>query len=115
MVHFLYLSKENEPKERTAYHLACGFPALLQSAGSLKTRFAQTGQTPFSADSLLLGCVKWQKNTEKFKFRDPSCPIEYHSCCGNKNSSLRPETRGNSRSVFLLLKPRPLDTLKPKK
>jgi hypothetical protein len=31
------------------------FPALLESAGSLKTRFAQTVQTPISADSVLLG------------------------------------------------------------
>jgi len=37
------------------------FPALRKSAGSLKTRFAQTGQTPFTADFVLLGCVKWQK------------------------------------------------------
>jgi hypothetical protein len=64
IVHFLYLSKENEPKETTASHLAYGYPALLESAGSLKTRFAQTVQTSFSAYSLLLSCVKWQpKNT----------------------------------------------------
>ena len=37
------------------------YPALLESAGSLKTRFAQTVQTPYSADSVLLGCVKWHK------------------------------------------------------
>jgi len=63
------LSKENEPKEKTAYHLAFGCPALLEPAGSLKTRFAQTGQTPFSADSLLLGCVKWlfMKRLKRFK------------------------------------------------
>jgi hypothetical protein len=49
--------------------LACGFPALLEPAGSLKTRFAQTGQTPFSADSPLLGCVKWHymKRYKRFK------------------------------------------------
>ena len=34
-------------------------PALLETTGSLKTRCAQTGQTPFSVVSVVLGGVKW--------------------------------------------------------
>jgi hypothetical protein len=34
-------------------------PALLEMTGSLKTRYAQTGQTPVSVISLVLGYVKW--------------------------------------------------------
>jgi len=93
--------------------LAFGFPALHESAGSLKTRFAQTGQTPFSADSLLLGGVKWQKNTDDLMVRGPFCPAEHRNCLRNKNCRL--ETGGDSHSVFLPLKYRPLETLKPKK
>ncbi|KPK00279.1 MAG: hypothetical protein AMJ60_01890 [Desulfobacterales bacterium SG8_35] len=37
------------------------FPPLLETTGSLKTRYAQTGQTPVSVVSVVLGCVKWQK------------------------------------------------------
>ena len=64
------LSKENEPAAKrrkkgqpfTRSHKTGDFPALLESAGSLKTRVvyaplrgAQTVQTPISADSVLLG------------------------------------------------------------
>ena len=35
------------------------YPALLETTGSLKTRYAQTGQTPVSVVSVVLGCVKW--------------------------------------------------------
>jgi hypothetical protein len=39
---FIFVCPKNEPK-RAAYHLAFGCPALLETAGSLKTRYAQTG------------------------------------------------------------------------
>jgi hypothetical protein len=42
------------------------FPAFLEKTGSLKTRFAQTVQTPDSAFSAVLGYVKWS-NRNKFK------------------------------------------------
>jgi hypothetical protein len=38
---------------------AAVYLALLELTGSLKTRYAQTGQTPVSAYSVVLGCVKW--------------------------------------------------------
>jgi hypothetical protein len=38
-----------------------GFPALLDAAGRLQTRCAQTVQAPFSAASAVLGCVTMGK------------------------------------------------------
>ncbi len=36
------------------------FLALLEAAGSLKTRFAQTVQTPLSAPSVVLSQCQWE-------------------------------------------------------
>jgi len=57
------MPKANEPKERAPSHLSTcgGCPVLLEVAGSLKTRFAQTVQPPFSATSAVLGCVTMGK------------------------------------------------------
>jgi hypothetical protein len=45
--HFLCLPKENEPKERAPVTLGpAGTLRAVQFAGSLKTRYAQTVQTP---------------------------------------------------------------------
>jgi len=51
--------QRKRPKRKGTSHLSAngGFPVLLESAGSLKTRFAQTVQTPFSAVSAVLGCM----------------------------------------------------------
>jgi hypothetical protein len=60
--------KENEPaaKRRKKRHqsfapLSAWFPVLLKTAGSLKTRFAQTVQTPNSAVSAVLGCMTMEE------------------------------------------------------
>jgi hypothetical protein len=46
-VHFLCVPKENEPKERAPVTLGpAGTLRSIKSAGSLKTRCAQTVQTP---------------------------------------------------------------------
>jgi hypothetical protein len=39
---FFACPKKTNAKERTAYHLAFGFPALLKITGRCETRFAQT-------------------------------------------------------------------------
>jgi hypothetical protein len=50
--------KTNQKKGHQSFApLSAGFPVLLDPAGSLKTRFAQTVQTPFSAVSAVLGCM----------------------------------------------------------
>jgi hypothetical protein len=56
------LPKETNQRKgsRSLGQPSADYPALLDSVGSLKTRYVQTVQTPFSTDSLLLGCVKWQ-------------------------------------------------------
>jgi hypothetical protein len=63
-VHFLcwtlcpFGCKENEPKEKAPVSLGpSDYLVLLKSAGSLKTRFAQTVQTPISAAFAVLSCV----------------------------------------------------------
>jgi hypothetical protein len=52
------MPKENEPKERAPASLGpSGTLRALKSAGSLKTRFAQTVQTPFPSDFMVLSYV----------------------------------------------------------
>jgi hypothetical protein len=54
------LAQRNEPKKGPPVPLVpplAGYPALLNAAGSLQTRCAQTVQTPFSAASPVLGGV----------------------------------------------------------
>ncbi|MBU1138589.1 MAG: hypothetical protein KKA76_06405, partial [Proteobacteria bacterium] len=61
-LHFLYSPKENEAKERASVSLGpSDFLALLEVAGSLKTRFAQTVQTPKSAPSVVLSQCQWDE------------------------------------------------------
>jgi hypothetical protein len=53
-------AQRNEPKKGPPVSLVppqAGFPALLDAAGALQTRYAQTVQIPFSAASPVLGCV----------------------------------------------------------
>jgi hypothetical protein len=90
-------AKENEPKERAPGHLsACGgYPALLEVAGSLKTREvynplrgAQTVQTPFSATSAVLSCVTMGKSNAHLRRRfTPFQGLpEASSCAGGVHS-----------------------------
>jgi hypothetical protein len=60
---FSLLAQRKRTKRKGTSHLfAFGeFPVLLEPAGSLKTRFAQTVQTPFSAVSAVLGCMTMEK------------------------------------------------------
>ena len=60
---FLYLHKETNQRNcsRSLGSTASNSPVFLEKPGSLKTRFAQTVQTPFSVFSTVLGGVKWQK------------------------------------------------------
>jgi hypothetical protein len=56
------MPKENEPKERASVSLGpTDYPVLLEAAESLKTCFAQTVQTLYSAASAVLGCVTMGK------------------------------------------------------
>jgi len=55
------LPKENEPKEKAPVPLGpSGCPSLLEAAGILQTRFAQTVQNPFSAASAVLSKCQWE-------------------------------------------------------
>src|SRR3989339_2260669 len=57
---FFACPKKTNQKKRHPVSLVppqAGFPALLDAAGALQTRCAQTVQIPFSAASPVLGCV----------------------------------------------------------
>jgi hypothetical protein len=57
-IFFACPKKTNQKKGHQSFApLSAGYPVLLDPAGSLKTRFAQTVQTPFSAVSAVLGCM----------------------------------------------------------
>jgi hypothetical protein len=58
---FLFAQKRTKKGSQSLGPLLRGYPALLKTTGSLKTRFAQTGQTPVSVVSVVLGGVKWQR------------------------------------------------------
>jgi hypothetical protein len=57
---FFACPKKKNEKEKAPSHLPRrrrGAPVLLDAAGALQTRYAQTVQIPFSAASPVLGCV----------------------------------------------------------
>jgi hypothetical protein len=59
------MPKENEPKEKALVSLGpTDSPVLLEAAGTLKTRYAQTVQIPYSAASAVLSCVPMGKFIE---------------------------------------------------
>ena len=61
-IFFACPKKTNQKKGHQSFApLSAEFPVLLEPAGSLKTRFAQTVQTPFSAVSAVLGCMTMEK------------------------------------------------------
>jgi len=69
-VHFFACPKKRT-KEKTANHLVrlkADCPVFLEMTGSLKTRCAQTSQTPVSVISVVLGGVKWQKHEKRLLF-----------------------------------------------
>jgi len=60
VVSFLLLLAQKKKQEKGTPPLVppkAGYPVLLDAAGALQTRCAQTVQIPFSAASAVLGCV----------------------------------------------------------
>ena len=94
---FLYLHKETNQRKcrRSLIPLAAECPALLETTGSLETRFAQTCQTPISVVSLGLSGVKRRLKTFYYcnntKYRGGcyfQLVISIHSYISRKVSSL---------------------------